>query len=208
MLAIGTDRDDLQFAEPCEDQNSGIQRITAFNQASFTPGWSEGLQDGAFAATFAPSWMLDRIRTTAPETSGNWELLSVPGTLGTNGGASLAVSRSSEHTDLAIDLIGHLTRSTVQSATFRDFGNLPAASSQYTADAVLDHREPFFGSTPIGELFVESVEGYEPAPTAEHDQVILREFRAAVARVDAGTQTPQQAWDEAIWRIDLFISEN
>ena len=35
----------------------------------------------------------------------------------------------------------------------------------------------------------------------------MQEFRAAVARVDAGTQTPGEAWSEALWRIDLLLDD-
>jgi len=155
--------------------------------------------------TLAPSWALEHIRTTAPATAGTWDLLAVPGTVGNRGGMSLAVSADSEHAELAMNLISHLTRASSQSTAFREFGNLPASADQYERAAILDHRESFFGDAAIGSRYVDSVSGYEPAARDEHDHVIVREFREAVSRVDAGTQTPDEAWSEAMWRIDLFL---
>ena len=70
---------------------------------------------------------------------------------------------------------------------------------------MLDHREPFFGNSPIGQIYVDSVQGMSPAPAGARDAEIMVEFRAAVTRVDTGTQTPDEAWNEALWRIDLLV---
>ena len=206
MLAIGVPTADRQFDDPCPDLPT-TKRITAA-RAPLTASWEQSIAAGDVAAVPAPSWMLERIRTAAPNTTGEWTLVPVPGGPVSIGGTALAVSSASNHDALARDLLEHLARPTTQSTTFREFGHLPAAAARYDVPAVLDHREPFFDETPIGSRYIDSIDGYEPAADAPQDQAVMEQFRAAVARVDAGTQTPAEAWAEALWRIDLLIDDD
>ena len=205
MLAIGAPASARQFDHPCPTLGT-TKRITAA-RSPLTASWDVAIGTGEIAAVPAPSWMLERIRTVAPTTAGSWTLLPVPGGPVSIGGTSLAVSANTEHDALARDLIEHLARPTSQSTTFREFGNLPASAARYEVPAVLDHREPFFDDTPIGERYIDAIAELTPAASAPQDQEIMQEFRAAVARVDAGTQTPGEAWSEALWRIDLLLDD-
>lgn len=205
MLTIGVPPVDRQFDDPCPDLPP-TKRITAA-RAPLTASWEQAIAAGDVAVVPAPSWMLERIRTAAPNSAGQWTLVPVPGGPVSIGGTSLAVSSTSDHGALARDLIEHLARPTTQSTTFREFGHLPASAARYDVPAVLDHREPFFDDTPIGRRYIDSIDGYSPAADAPQDQAVMEQFRAAVTRVDAGTQTPAEAWAEALWRIDLLIDD-
>ena len=42
--------------------------------AAWSSGWAPGRANGAFAVTVAPSWILQGIKTDAPDTAGDWRV--------------------------------------------------------------------------------------------------------------------------------------
>ena len=192
------------FEDPCPE-HTDILRISA-NLTAGSNEWDEAIRTDRFAATLVSSTALNAIQTTAPETAGSWRLTDLPGNQsGNSGGAHLAVHIDSSHQALAFDLVAYLADPATQLDAFIAGGPFPAASTIYADDALLDHRNPFFGDSAIGQVFRSSVRNYVVAPEGPEHQLILDEYRAAVSRVESGTQTPQEAWNEAQWRIDLFL---
>ncbi|MBY8853384.1 extracellular solute-binding protein, partial [Saccharothrix sp. MB29] len=90
----------------------GIKAATAgitAGQSSFESAWSAGMAQGQYAAVSAPSWMLNSIRSTAPDTAGKWDLAAVPGGGGNWGGSYLTVPKQGKNTDKALALAEWLT---------------------------------------------------------------------------------------------------
>lgn len=188
------------FADPCPEVDD-IDRFSA-NLSIGTDEWDEALRSGDIAAVIASAETLGVIQTTAPETAGRWRLVPLPeGGGGSVNGMSLAVRADSAHSALAYDLVAFLAEPATQERVLEDLSRFPAASSLYTDDAILGHRRPFFGESPIGSIYVASVSDSPPAPDGPDVRLAQRELRGAVSRVESGSQSPQQAWDQAVWRI-------
>jgi cellobiose transport system substrate-binding protein len=193
------------FAERCPE-NTDVQRIAA-NMEAGSEQWRASLDGRGVGALIAPVTLLDEIQSAAPATAGEWRITSLPGTGGGNGsGMHLGVHASTVHTDLAWDLISHLSEPSNQIRSFRQSGRFPAANSTYQDPAVRDATEPFFGDSPIGEIYINSIEQSAPGPDGPEFRLVLRELRAAVTRVESGTHTPEEAWDDALWRVEQLLN--
>lgn len=193
-----------QFEDPCP-KDEDILRISA-NIPVRSDEWGDALRAGEFAAVLAPASMLDVIQATAPATSESWRLVSIPGGGGGNsGGAQLAVSAGSQHQELAYNLVAHLAEPTTQLRVFHEVGNFPAAESLYDDLQLVNFTSDFFGDSAIGQIYIDSVSAFAAAPDGPEHELILDEFRRAVTRVESGSQTPEQSWNEALWRIELLL---
>ncbi len=194
-------------AEPADDDPCPAARSTHAMGAAFTAGsaeWKQGLRDGEFAAVLAPSSMLEQIRDTAPETAGSWSVVAVPGVTAGPGGAHLAVGVDTELEALARDLVATLAAPTTQRGVYFSSGRFPADATAQGDPAVLAHTSPFYGDSPLGELYAASVAAEIDAPTGPDSPLILREFRAGIARVASGALDPEAAWNEVLWRVERF----
>lgn len=193
------------FAERCPE-NTDVQRIAA-NMELGSEQWRASLDGRGVGALIAPVALLGDIQSAAPATAGAWRITSLPGTGGGNGsGMHLGVHASTAHADLAWDLISHLSEPSNQIRTFRQSGRFPVADSTYQDPEVRDAVEPFFGDSRIGEIYIDSVAQSTPGPNGPEFRLVLRELRAAVTRVESGTHTPQEAWDDALWRVEQLLN--
>jgi cellobiose transport system substrate-binding protein len=192
------------FEDPCPD-NEDVLRITA-NLPALSEEWKAALQTDEFAAVLAPASMLETIQATAPATFGEWRVVPVPrGGAGNSGGSQLAIHAESMHPDLAYNLIAHLTDPATQLRTFRDAGAFPAAESLYDDTQLVGYTAEFFGDSPIGQTYANSASSFVAAPDGPEHQLILEEFRSGVTRVESGNQSPDDAWSEVLWRIELLL---
>lgn len=188
------------FTDPCP-MAEDIDRFSA-NLVSGSDEWETALRSGDIAAVLASAETLGDLQSTAPETAGRWRVVAVPdGGSGNSNGMSLAVHAESAHAGLAYDLAAFLAEPSTQGRVFEQFGRFPAAEALYGDTELVEHQRPFFGDSPIGSIYIASVTGYAPAPDGPDLRLVQRELRGAVSRVESGNQTPQEAWDEAIWRI-------
>jgi len=188
------------FQDPCPEA-ADIDRFSA-NLSIGSDEWDEALRSGLIAAVMASAETLGDIQTTAPETSGRWRVTALPETgAGSVNGMSLAIHADTPHAELAFDLVAFLAEPSTQKRVFEELSRFPAAESLYTEAGILGHRRPFFGESSLGSTYVTSVTEFTPAPDGPDLRLVQRELRGAVSRVESGNQTPQEAWDEAMWRI-------
>lgn len=193
------------FAERCPE-NTDVQRIAA-NMEVGSDQWRASLDGRGVGALIAPAALLDDIQSAAPATAGAWRVTSLPGSGGGNGsGMHLGIHASTTHADLAWDLISHLSEPSNQIRTFRQSGRFPAAESTYQNPEVRGATESFFGESPIGEIYISNIEQSTPGPDGPEFRLVLREFRAAITRVESGTHTPEDAWDDALWRVEQLLT--
>jgi maltose-binding protein MalE len=70
---------------------------------------------------------------------------------------------------------------------------------------VRNTTEDFFGDSPIGRTYIENIRSSGNAPGGPEFRMVLREFRAAVRRVEQGIFAPDEAWTDALQRIDQLL---
>lgn len=166
--------------------------------ASFSAGWSAGKANGAYAAMAAPSWMLNGIKTDAPDTEGKWRITTVPGIAGNWGGSYLAIPERAGNPDAAWDYIAEMQSPEGQLEQFRSSGSLPSTVSAYETDEVKNYTDPFFGDSKIGEVLGESLANYNSFYNGPDTNIIGTAMHSALLDTEAGNIASADAWQTAL----------
>lgn len=203
MLAIG---ERPLHDDPCPDETSEISRI-ARNLDSDGEQWRTGLREGGFAAVIAKYSELREITSAAPDTSGKWTIVELPGVAGaSSGGIHLGISANTAHAELAYDLVSYLANPIIQENAFADgSGPFPAASVLYGDATITGYSDDFFADAPIGSIYASTAEKRPTALAAPIRRLAIEQFVSALNSVEDGNQTPAQAWEEVLWRIEQFL---
>ncbi|WP_199826181.1 ABC transporter substrate-binding protein [Streptomyces sp. SBT349] len=180
--------------------------ITA-GQSSFTEPWSAGMQQGSYAAVAAPSWMLESVRSNAPDTEGAWDLATIPGGAGNWGGSYLAIPANAENPEAAWDYIAETQSPQGQLDHFTDSGALPTTPQVYEDERLAGLTDPFFSDAPVGRIYTDSLIGLQPFRIGPDSAIIGQEFLNALIHVEQGGGDPADAWDNALDNIRIAIGE-
>ena len=168
-------------------------KLTTFSQQ-----WNAGFQRGSFATVACPAWMTDTIKQNAPQTSGKWDIATIPGGSGNWGGSFLTVPKASKHQKEAVELAKYLTAPEQQSWIFRTQGHLPSQPALYADPAVVGHTNPFFNNAPTGQIFTAAARKLRPQYQGPKDGDIGPLIGQGINRVDKGKQGPERAWRQVL----------
>ncbi|WP_227497086.1 ABC transporter substrate-binding protein [Planctomonas psychrotolerans] len=186
----------------------GIEAATSGTTARtpiFTEAWTAGLQNGAFAVTSAPSWMLGSIESNAPDTAGLWDIATVPVGAGNWGGSFLAIPAGADNPEAAWEYIKATQSPESQLGHFLESGSLPTTPEVYDDPELLGTTDPFFSDAPIGSIYTESLLGVDPFYIGPDSGVIGAELQAAIDNVDYADGDPAAAWDAAVTNVGNAI---
>ncbi len=186
----------------------GIKAATAgitAGQTSFESAWSTGLAQGQYAAVSAPSWMLNTIRSTAPDTNGNWAIAKIPGGAGNWGGSYLAIPKRAKNPQAAWDYIKEMQSPQGQLEHFTRVGALPSTPSVYQDAKLTSQKDPFFSDAPIGKIYTDSLLGLKPFYIGPDSATIGQEFLNSITNVEQSGGDPATAWDDAVRNIKTAI---
>src|SRR5207302_1928955 len=113
LFGLGTDTGGLAMCyRPSLMKKAGLP--------AFTPQWNTGFQKAGFATITCPAWMMSYIKANAPDTKGDWNVATIPGTGGGNwGGSYLTIPRSGKHVQQAIELAKWLAAPEQQTLLFK-----------------------------------------------------------------------------------------
>ncbi|WP_367129404.1 ABC transporter substrate-binding protein [Saccharothrix sp. HUAS TT1] len=188
----------------------GIKAATAgitSGQSSFESAWSAGMAQGQYAAVSAPSWMLNSIRSTAPDTKGKWDIAKIPGASGNWGGSYLAIPKRAKNPEAAWNYIKEMQSPQGQLEHFARVGALPSTPSVYTDDQLTGEKDPFFSDAPTGRIYTDSLLGLKPFYIGPDSAAIGQEFLNAITNVEQSGGDPTTAWDDAVRNIKTAIGE-
>ncbi|GAA0727327.1 extracellular solute-binding protein [Dactylosporangium roseum] len=175
-----------------------VQAGESARLATFSQQWNAGFQRGSFATVACPAWMTDTIKQNAPQTSGKWDIATIPGGSGNWGGSFLTVPKQSRHQKQAAELAMFLTAPEQASWIFRTQGHLPSQAALYDDPAVLGHTSPFFNNAPTGQIFTRAAKDLRPQYQGPKDGDIGPLIGLGINRVDNGRQRPEQAWRQVL----------
>jgi len=176
------------------------------NVAQYSPDWNVGLNKGLYATVLAPAWMLQYIKQYAPKTTGLWNIATLPGNAGNQGGSALTIPTHAAHPQEAWDFIRWYTAPAQQKFEFINNLTFPTVTSLYTDPKVGDLKDPFFNNAPIGKIYSESVKSVQPFQLGKKDRLIDSTIGQALSRVQLGKQLPQAAWTQAMSDIRRAIN--
>lgn len=185
-----------------------------------TPGesiWRAEIASDDFTAVISQWSERDRVSQSHPESLGNWQAIPLPADstapeAGTSseGGLHFGIAANSEHIDVALDLLQTITNPVVQRNTFSNGqGPLPAVISAYEDNTVADANDGFFVGRPtVGAVWADAIDGRPTAVATPERHTVISSFVDALARVQAGVETPQEAWDRSVEDIANTLEQN
>jgi cellobiose transport system substrate-binding protein len=186
----------------------GVKAATAgitAGQSSFESAWSAGMAQGQYAAVSAPSWMLNRIRSVAPDTAGEWDVARIPGGSGNWGGSYLAIPKRAQNPQAAWDYIREMQSPQGQLDHFGRTGALPSTPSVYQDEKLVGATDPFFSGAPTGKIYTDSLLGLKPFYIGPDSAIIGQEFLNSITNVEQSGGDPATAWDDAVRNIKTAL---
>lgn len=169
--------------------------------SSWSTGWTAGMSKGDFAVISAPAWMLGAIRTNAPDTSGKWDVATIPGGSGNWGGSYLAIPKRAKNPEAAWKYIAEMQSPQGQLENFLSKGNLPTTPSVYTDPQLVGRTDPFFSNAPTGKIYTQSVLNVKPFYIGPDDATIGSELSNVLTSVEQGKVAPDKAWETALTNV-------
>jgi cellobiose transport system substrate-binding protein len=182
---------------------SGISAKISFG----SDGWNAALPRGDFAAVAAPSWMLGQIRRGAPDTTGKWDVATIPGGAGNWGGSYLAIPARAANPQAAWNYIKEMQSPQHQLQHFLKSGALPTTPGVYEDPQLTSKSDPFFSGAPTGQIYTQSLLGLKPFRMGPDTDTIGSEFLNALTNVEQGSGNPATAWDDAVNNIRTAIGK-
>ena len=135
------------------------------------------------------------------DNAGKWDIANVPGGGGNWGGSFLAVPPSSEHQDLAIELVQFLTSAEGQLGAFDAVGNLPSNPTLYEDPAVKGETNDVLQRRPVGQIFVSGARDLQAGlPRREEPAGARRGRERAAQRRDRASRSSDDGWATAVSR--------
>ncbi|MEV0704171.1 ABC transporter substrate-binding protein [Saccharopolyspora sp. NPDC050389] len=166
---------------------------------SYTQGWNVAVKQGSFAVMNCPAWMLEQIREAGGDgNKGKWDLTTVPGNSGNQGGSYLTVPKQGAHPKEAYEVAKWLTAPEQQKKIFLQSGILPSTPAAYGDPEVIGKTDPYFSDAPVGQIYASSADSLRPNYRGAKDSVVRPKFGQALGRVEDGKQSADQAWAEAV----------
>ncbi|MEV6827365.1 extracellular solute-binding protein [Amycolatopsis sp. NPDC051102] len=173
---------------------------------TFTQAWNVAIKQGSFATVACPAWMLSQIKEAGGEGArGKWDVTTVPGRSGNQGGSFLTIPKQGQHPKEAYELARWLTAPEQQKKLFLSDGILPSEPAVYQDPQVVAHTDAYFGDAPIGRIFAASADQLRPNYRGLRDADVRPEFGRALGRIEDGTETVDQAWAKAVQQAQAVL---
>lgn len=170
---------------------------------TFTDDWSAAVGNGGFATVTCPSWMLGSIEGRASGVT-TWNVADAfPGGGGNWGGSFLAVPTQSKNQEAAGKLAAWLTAPEQQIEAFKAAGPFPSRTEAFDLPELTQITNPFFNDAPVGEIFTARSEAIDAVVYKGPKYFQIDKFaRDAITRVEGGTQSVDDAWNQFVSEVD------
>ncbi|MFG2334135.1 ABC transporter substrate-binding protein [Streptomyces sp. NPDC048604] len=170
--------------------------------------WNAGFKNSRFATVACPSWMTGIIKDQAgPDNQGRWDIAAPP-VAGNWGGSFLGVPKSGKHVKEAAELAAWLTAPAQHAKVFGVNGNIPSTKDTLTSPAVQGAKLPYFGDTPVGQIYSAAAAGIRPAPISRWDgQVKTFLTDNGILDIEQRGTEPAKAWENVRKLVDDKIDQ-
>lgn len=187
------------------DQVTAASATQSAHLQQWSDDWMAGLSNGAFATMLCPGWMLGVISGNAADTT-TWDVANVfPGGGGNWGGSYLTVPANGANVTAAQELADWLTAPEQQIKAFVNAGTFPSQTAALEDPTLLDFTNEYFNDAPVGQIFSERANAVTVSPfKGEFYFQINDAMQKALTRVEDGTQTAAQSWDQWVSEVDAI----
>jgi len=209
----GSDSGQLVYSTNKQVKTAWDTTIKALNAGigtrigQFTADWNVGMTKGTFATILAPAWMMDYIKAQAPDTKGLWDIASIPGGGGNQGGTQLTIPASAKNKQAAWDFMTWYLAPEQQLKVFKIYGLFPSTPALYSDPAVLDYKDPFFNNAPVGKIYSTGVKKLKPIFEGKLNRAIDQAFGAGLGRVASKKEKPEAAWASTLAAIKKVVGK-
>jgi cellobiose transport system substrate-binding protein len=176
-----------------------VARTLSAKLTPFSDDWASATGNGGFATMSCPSWMLGIIQGNAQGVD-SWRVANVfPGGGGNWGGSFLAVPKQGQHQKEAAELASWLTAPEQQIEAFKIAGPFPSRLDALTLPELTGITNEFFGNSPVGQIFSDRSSAITTvAYKGPKYSLISVAATDAIARVEQGTQSIDDAWAQFV----------
>ncbi|MFB7864946.1 ABC transporter substrate-binding protein [Streptomyces sp. NPDC056069] len=170
--------------------------------------WNAAFKNSKFATVACPSWMTGIIKDQAGAANqGKWDIAAPP-VAGNWGGSFLAVPKSGKHAKEAAELAAWLTAPAQHAKVFAVNGNIPSTKDTLSSAAVVGAKLPYFGDTPVGEIYAAAAAHIRPAPISRWDgQVKTFLTDNGILDIEQRGTDPAKAWENVKKLVDDKIDQ-
>jgi len=170
----------------------------------YSSDWNVGMQNGTFAVILSPAWMLDYIKAQAPDTEGKWDIATMPGGGGNQGGSQLSIPAGAVHKQEAWDFITWYLAPAQQLKMFQYTGGIfPSTKALYTNKALVGQPDDFFNKAYTGKIYASGIKNLKPIYEGKQQRCIDQEFGNALSLViNKKEKNPSKAYSGALTIID------
>lgn len=159
--------------------------------------WASAVNAGTLPTLLGAAWYQGDLKNGAPDTSGLWNVTSMPGGPANIGGSFLTIPASTTDTDTAIAFIREVLSAENQATTYSEVGNFPSVSGALDEQALTD-GDDFFGGQVTAEIFKTAIENMPTKYTSPYDSEVSAPYFTELANVESQGKDPEQAWNDAV----------
>jgi cellobiose transport system substrate-binding protein len=174
----------------------------------YTSDWNVGMTKGTFATILAPAWMMDYIKGQAPTTSGKWDIASLPGGGGNQGGTQLTIPAwsAAPNKQAAWDFINWYLAPQQQLTVFKTYGLFPSTKSIYSDPSLANFKDPFFNNAPVGSIYLTGIQKLQPIFEGKLERAIDTAIGAGLGRVASKKMTSLQSQIQVLSDLDKITT--
>jgi len=183
----------------------GIQEGWISGAVPESEAWVQGLTDGSFAVVPGPAWLLERIKSLAPDTAGLWRVAQLPEGSVNWGGSFLVLPKQVKYPEEAYAFVEWVASQEQQAASFREAGKMPSIPGLYDEPEFQGFQDGFLGGQASAVEFGKAALNIEPVYYGPlHDQTDAY-IRAALRNVQERAADPDAEWESALEKIRRFV---
>jgi cellobiose transport system substrate-binding protein len=182
-----------------------VEKGLSTRLAQWGDDWTSSFQNDGFATMACPGWMLGVVEGNAEGVKG-WDFADVfPGGGGNWGGSFLTVPAQGDNVEQATEVAAWLTAPEQQAKAFDAKGTFPSQVEALDSPEVTGASSEFFNDAPVGEILANRAEAVTVQPyKGPKYSDILQAFQAALLRVDDGSQSPDEAWEQFLSDVEAL----
>ncbi len=200
---VAVDNPELQAVY--EAITGNVEKGLSTRLAQWSDDWVASFQNDGFATMACPGWMLGVVEGNAEGVAG-WDFADVfPGGGGNWGGSFLTVPAQGDNIEEATEVAAWLTAPEQQAKAFAAKGTFPSQVDALEAPEITGASNAFFNDAPIGEILANRAEAVTVQPyKGPKYSDILQAFQASLLRVDDGSQTAAESWDQFLTDVEAL----
>lgn len=159
--------------------------------------WGAAMNNGDVAAYCGAVWTLAMLKSTAPDTAGQWRVTKMPGGPANHGGSCMGIPLDCEHPEEAFQVITWLQNAQNQLTALETESLFPTNLEALDAPEILAEDE-FFGGQKVNEIFVDAVKNVPSQYMGMNYSAFRQYFYDELMLVQDAGKDVDEAWEDAM----------